>query len=372
MNGSYHEDHPTEFKFNNGVDYALTGMGTGLLAASAVAMAGTLSDLALTGAQVMRLVFRLGVIVSEISQHLHPAEPGATTDSWAYVLANVSPEQVQRELDTVQQAVVVPEASKIFLSAVSTTSVTISGPPARLKELFRTHEFFRDAKSIALPVFGGLCHAGHIHDYSTVQRAVHDESLVAMERKLNLSLRVPLYSTSTGRPFPGKTATQLLENIVQEVLTQAIRWNNVIEGVVQQAAEAGAAQVQVTVFRNSLSVQELVTYANEKLSPEVMTTTQEIIPWLHNLEPKTGVSGPRGAKQSKIAIVGMACRLPGGADTTDKFWEILEAGLDVTRKIPADRFDVDSHYVSLLFFLPPSLFQGLRRRALLTRLFFLS
>lgn len=50
----------------------------------------------------MRLVFRLGVMVSEISQNLHPYEPGST-DSWAYVLANVSPDQVKKELDIVQQ-----------------------------------------------------------------------------------------------------------------------------------------------------------------------------------------------------------------------------------------------------------------------------
>jgi monodictyphenone polyketide synthase len=36
--------------------------------------------------------------------------------------------------------------------------------------------------------------------------------------------------------------------------------------------------------------------------------------------------------------------MPGGATDTEKFWELLESGLDVHRKIPADRFDVDSHY----------------------------
>lgn len=82
-------------------------MGIGLLAASAVSMAGTLSDLALTGAQVVRQAFRLGVMVSEVSQNLHPSEPGST-DSWAYVLANVSPDQVKKELETVQQQEVRP------------------------------------------------------------------------------------------------------------------------------------------------------------------------------------------------------------------------------------------------------------------------
>lgn len=79
-------------------------MGVGLLAASAVTMAGTLSDLALTGAQAIRQAFRLGVMVNDFSQNLHPAEPGTPpTESWAYVLANVSPEQVRKELDIIQQ-----------------------------------------------------------------------------------------------------------------------------------------------------------------------------------------------------------------------------------------------------------------------------
>lgn len=77
-------------------------MGIGILAAAAVSMAGTLSDLALTGAQVVRQAFRLGVMVSEVSHNLHPLEPNST-ESWAYVLANVSPDQVKKELQIVQE-----------------------------------------------------------------------------------------------------------------------------------------------------------------------------------------------------------------------------------------------------------------------------
>ncbi|KAG6310211.1 hypothetical protein E4U22_003418 [Claviceps purpurea] len=40
----------------------------------------------------------------------------------------------------------------------------------------------------------------------------------------------------------------------------------------------------------------------------------------------------------------MACRLPGGATDTEKFWDILVKGLDVSRKVPADRFDIETHY----------------------------
>ncbi|KUI53714.1 Conidial yellow pigment biosynthesis polyketide synthase [Cytospora mali] len=340
----YHEDFPNEFDVNNSDNVALTGLGIGLLAASAVSMVRTLSDLAVVGAQAVRHAFRLGVFVAEVSHNLHPNDDSSSPDSWAYVLADVSADQVQKELDTIQENKKIPEASKVFISALSSTSVTISGPPSRLKELFRTAELFRDAKSVALPVYGGLCHAPHIYNDESVKQVVKAESLQALQSKLSLSPRVPVYSTSTGRPFPATTATQLLEQIIHEILTQAIRWQSIVEGVVQRAHDTGVMQVQVVVFRISLAAQELVTFATSKLPTEVSIKMDELIPWVHNQATNEKISGPRGPLQSKIAIVGMACRMPGGADTTDKFWDLLESGLDVTRKIPADRFDVDSHF----------------------------
>lgn len=78
--------------------------------------------------------------------------------------------------------------------------------------------------------------------------------------------------------------------------------------------------------------------------PDLHTTTEEIMSWMHAQPTVHEDGGPRGPMQSKIAIVGMSCRMPGGATDTEKFWELLEQGLDVHRRIPADRFDVDSHW----------------------------
>ncbi|MGH8570944.1 MAG: type I polyketide synthase, partial [Gammaproteobacteria bacterium] len=45
-----------------------------------------------------------------------------------------------------------------------------------------------------------------------------------------------------------------------------------------------------------------------------------------------------------IAIVGMACRFPGGADDPDRFWQLLAEGRDAIRRIPAERWDADAYY----------------------------
>ncbi len=47
-----------------------------------------------------------------------------------------------------------------------------------------------------------------------------------------------------------------------------------------------------------------------------------------------------------IAIVGIGCRLPGGIDTPEKFWEILAEGRDVITEVPSRRWNLDLHFNS--------------------------
>src|SRR5688572_22350296 len=41
-----------------------------------------------------------------------------------------------------------------------------------------------------------------------------------------------------------------------------------------------------------------------------------------------------------IAVIGIGCRFPGGADTPEKFWKLLVDGVDAVAEMPADRFDL--------------------------------
>jgi len=45
-----------------------------------------------------------------------------------------------------------------------------------------------------------------------------------------------------------------------------------------------------------------------------------------------------------IAIVGMACRFPGGANSPAAFWELLAQGRDAITEVPRDRWDIDAWY----------------------------
>lgn len=45
-----------------------------------------------------------------------------------------------------------------------------------------------------------------------------------------------------------------------------------------------------------------------------------------------------------IAVVSMACRLPGGVSTPEEYWQLLERGTDVTNEVPKDRWDANALY----------------------------
>ena len=50
------------------------------------------------------------------------------------------------------------------------------------------------------------------------------------------------------------------------------------------------------------------------------------------------------ATRGPIAIVGAGCRLPGGIQSLDALWKLLEGGMDATREVPRDRWNVDAFF----------------------------
>jgi len=351
----YQENFHAKNDFDN-ENLSVTGLGIGLLASAAVAISPALTDIPLAGAEAVRIAFRLGVHVDEVSHNMEVRDFTGPQKAWAYVVPHAKVEDVQNELDSAHTMTVsllwwldmclaiilisnqkAPETSRIFISAVSETSVTISGPPSRLEALFRNSEFLRGCKPIALPVYGGLCHAEHIYNQNNVHAIVQSGALDMLPSKF--APRIPIYSTGTGRPYMAKSAKDLFEQIVSELLTQQIHWTKVVQGIVESAQNVTPSECHILVFRNSLPVRELLEALKFDL-PDLDVITEDILPWL--TQKITG-EGTRRKMQSKIAIVGMACRMPSGATDTEEFWNLLERGLDVHKRIPADRFDVDTH-----------------------------
>jgi acyl transferase domain-containing protein/NADPH:quinone reductase-like Zn-dependent oxidoreductase/ubiquinone/menaquinone biosynthesis C-methylase UbiE/acyl carrier protein len=49
-------------------------------------------------------------------------------------------------------------------------------------------------------------------------------------------------------------------------------------------------------------------------------------------------------RHEPIAIIGIGCRIPGGANDPEQFWQLLHEGRSGVREIPSDRWDADAYY----------------------------
>lgn len=77
----------------------LTGLSIGLLSAATVAASTSIADLANVGTEAVRVGFRMGIHVDQVSRSLEAREPDSSPESWAYVVTGVTSEVIQQELD---------------------------------------------------------------------------------------------------------------------------------------------------------------------------------------------------------------------------------------------------------------------------------
>lgn len=49
-------------------------------------------------------------------------------------------------------------------------------------------------------------------------------------------------------------------------------------------------------------------------------------------------------QQEPVAVVGFACRLPGGNHSPSKLWDFLQRGEVASNKVPETRFNIKGHY----------------------------
>ncbi len=50
------------------------------------------------------------------------------------------------------------------------------------------------------------------------------------------------------------------------------------------------------------------------------------------------------SEKESIAIIGIGCRFPGGANSPEAFWKLLRDGVDAITEVPSDRWNLDNFY----------------------------
>lgn len=246
--------------------------------------------------------------------------------SWSTIVAS-DEKSAQAALDAFHKEKGTSPTNKLWISASSATSVTISGPPSTKASAFEESEFFRTAKNVPVQIFAPY-HASHLHSQSDLDKILRPQTKAIFE---NSPARFPVCSSVTGKPIAGKNGYELLQEALREIVIEPFRWDKVLK-----YAASGKAEEAKVFAVGPTNLASSVVSALKASTPKVSLEDQSH--W-------TTVA-PAGTQHSKreadIAIVGYSGRFPDAADN-ELFWQLMEKGLDVHRPVPPDRFPVDSH-----------------------------
>lgn len=226
--------------------------------------------------------------------------------------------------------------TKLSISHIDQKSVGVTGPPARLSHLFQYSEVLRYSKHTLLQIHGGLCHVPNVYNSKDVDAILEAVNLKPWRER---PLRLPLLSPHTGMPFPADDAAHLIELIIQEALVKPLYFDTLVSGISNTLSSPGLFACEVLHFRTSIISKGLLSTLESNLS-RVKIGRHDMVDWVD----QEYASPPRLLTDSKLAVVGMACRMPGGANDTELFWQLIEEGRDVHTRVPPDRFDLETHY----------------------------
>lgn len=132
---------------------------------------------------------------------------------------------------------------------------------------------------------------------------------------------------------------QLLGFVLHDTLVEQLRWDSVLEKCGEEVTR-GVSFSDCNIFPIlTNSAQSLASVLSQTTDMDISISTA-----ISNDRHKPHAQRQTGKfAESKIAIVGYSGRFPDAA-SNEKYWDLLHEGLDVHRKIPKDRFDVEAHY----------------------------
>lgn len=218
-----------------------------------------------------------------------------------------------------------------YISAVSPTSISISGPPPTLKHLMKAEKF--EKLPLRLPIYAPY-HSAQINSNIKLEETL---GLQNSSLSSTLSSSMPRFPVISGGTLcnMNQNCKELLLCAVQELLTEPLNFQKVLNDCITSAQIYKGSRCQIIPFGPVSATQALTNALNSQKGIDAV---------LHSIpnRKKANTQNIGSSTREKLAIVGMAGRFPDAA-SHEKLWELLEQGLAVHREVPPDRFDVRTH-----------------------------
>lgn len=285
----------------------------------------------------------MGTYIHQTARQLDISHTG--NDCWSSVVGGTTEEKAQDALNSfhtkkASRLIWLPLTSRLtsiqsitsskqaYISAISRSSVTISGPPSTLKQL--SDPAYTFGTSSCLVPIGGPYHADHLHYQARLQQFL-PTSEPHMSPLDGYHLLLPIISSSTGSLFdPNLSILDLLSLVIYDIISHPLQLEKVLNQCVNVTKEISAHRCAILSFGPSSAGGSLLATLKRETTVDVtLNQPSKHSPVIRSCNERIGRS-----RKPKIAIIGMAGRFPNAADH-EKFWKLLESGLDVHRKVAA-------------------------------------
>ncbi|XXH03428.1 hypothetical protein Hte_009830 [Hypoxylon texense] len=313
----------------------LSGLCTGLFAATAIASSYSLSTLLPIAVQVVLMAFRTGSHVASLAERLNPSVD--KSESWTYVLPAAKETEAKSILAEFHKSEGISQAAQAYVSAVSANNIAISGPPATLRVLFSKDLF--ESRPTAIPVYGPY-HASHLHGLVDIKKMLRLDDEVVTAALAGSKPRSVVMSCVTGAPFAETDTKALLTAVVHEILNEPLIFHKALSGNVNEARGFKGSRILVIPYGPTQAASTLANVIRSQTKSEVILRAA---PQVSRETTATTIGNHGSTGNVKLAIVGMAGRFPDSA-SHEALWDLLEKGIDAHRVVPADRFPVETHY----------------------------
>lgn len=228
-----------------------------------------------------------------------------------------------------------PSTAQPYISASLANALTISGPPAVLRE-FCSFERSKGVPATAIQIYAPF------HRASLYSNADIDHILNAVDAGIlqQVTATLPVISSTSGRLIEANDLHSHLREALFQILIEPIGWNEFC---------AGLACFILSTKNLHIEIRPIGTTAGSSLSTslkQMLTAGHEVtctVPGpLHGNGFFPGGALSADINRAKIAIIGVSGRYPG-AENNEQFWEVIRQGRDTHKEVPPTRWDARTH-----------------------------
>ncbi|KAK5172982.1 polyketide synthase [Saxophila tyrrhenica] len=322
----YFSEHPTELPAAK--DSRALGLCTGLLSAAAIVSARTTEELVSLAVEFVRLAFRSGAVVDQSRNILAQIEEDKAP--WSTIVTGTTESAAKEALAAFHQEKGIPQSNQAYVSAVSVMAITISGPPPTVRRFFGESPALAKNNRVPIPVYAPY-HAEHLYGEADYEKIFAGAITEELKKYTPASV---VHSAFTGKAIAANDTYELAKAAVTEMLQKPVRWDHLLEETVSQMT---STKQKSKIYAMGISNVANSLVSALKAGGQTDVSAVDYSAWSENSDIAQGRT-----QNDKVAIVGLSGRYPNAANT-EELWDLLMKGLDVHRRIPADRFDADAH-----------------------------